>query len=189
MEHPDQRYIDALRENNVILIDEIYKKYSGKITRMVLQNNGNESNAEDVFQDVLLSIYRRAKDGNFILSCPLEGFLYLACKNTWLNELNKKSHKVTIGYSDVYSPGEDSFQMAEQFNLEQDRKSLLAQKLAELCEDCRKLLQLSWSGKPMEEVARILNITYGYARKKKSVCMAELVALVKGSPQFKMLKV
>ncbi len=61
-------------------------------------------------------------------------------------------------------------------------------KVAMLGESCRQLLHLSWSGKSMEEVAGLLNITYGYARKKKSRCMAKLVTLVKQSPEFDSLK-
>jgi hypothetical protein len=40
----------------------------------------------------------------------------------------------------------------------------------------------------MEEVAKIMNITYGYARKRKSECMAKLIMMVKQSSQYKSLK-
>ena len=51
-----------------------------------------------------------------------------------------------------------------------------------------ELLQLSWSGKSMEEVAGLLHMTYGYARKRKTECMAKLIKLVKGASQFNSLK-
>lgn len=193
MQHPDQRYIDALVNNDKVLIEELYQKHSGKIKWMVLMNNGSETDAADVFQDILLSIYKKAKNHNFALTCPIDAFLYVACKNRWLTELSKrKPGKVTISNFGVYTAGEDieedSFRIAQEFKLEEERKELLTEKLAELCEDCRKLLQLSWSGKSMGEVARVLNITYGYARKKKCECMSQLVTLVKESSRFNSLK-
>jgi DNA-directed RNA polymerase specialized sigma24 family protein len=76
MMHPDQKYIDALIHNNVTILEELYQKFSGKIKWMVLQNNGSEADAGDVFQDALLAVYRRARTGNFMLTCPFEAFFY-----------------------------------------------------------------------------------------------------------------
>src|SRR4051812_22625784 len=88
--HPDQKYIDALLNNDAILLNELYQKFSGKIKSMVLQNNGSETDATDIFQDALLSVYYTAKTKGFLLTCPLEAFLYRICKNKWMNELNKR---------------------------------------------------------------------------------------------------
>ncbi|MCX6317844.1 MAG: sigma-70 family RNA polymerase sigma factor [Bacteroidetes bacterium] len=187
--HPDQRYITALLTNDRQLIEDIYKKYSGKIRWMILQNNGDETDAADIFQESLAAIYQKAVKQDFILTCPFESFLYLVCKNKWINELNKrKTRNVTFTEDAGYSIGEDSIQQAALVLQQEERKNLLEQKLEELGEGCRKLLQLSWSGKAMDEVASLLNVTYGYVRKKKSECMAKLINLVKNAPQFNALK-
>src|SRR5688572_14596994 len=160
MQHPHQKYIDALVKNDPALLEELYQKYSGKIKLMVLQNSGSETDAADIFQEVLLWIYKKATNQNFTLTCPLDAFLYVACKNKWMSELNKrKLNRVTINDFGGYSINEDWFQVAEEFKLQQERKDLLTEKLGELREDCRELLQLSWSNKSMEDVAGILKIT------------------------------
>ena len=190
MVHPDQKYIDALVRNNTPLLEDLYRKFSGKIKRMVLQNGGTETEAADIFQDALLSIYNKARSQQFTLTCPLDSFLYLICKNRWMNELAKKKIRgVTFRDPDGYTPvNEDSFRLAEECSLLQARNGLLKEKLSELGESCRRILNLSWSGKAMDEVAAILNVTYGYARKKKSECMARLIELVRQSPHFNSLK-
>lgn len=189
MEHSDQKYIEALLNNDPVLLDELYRKYSGKIKWMVLQNRGNEADAADIFQEALLSIYHKARTQNFVLTCPLDAFLYLICKNKWLNELSKrKTHPVTIIEDDGYNLGEDSFKLAEDCTLQEERFKLLSEKVGELGDACKALLQLSWSGNSMEEVAEKLDFTYGYARKKKSECMAKLVTLIKQSSKFSALK-
>lgn len=190
MQHRDQRYIEALLNNDATLLKQLYQKHFDKIRLMVLKNSGSEQEASDLFQDALLSIYRKARTGGFVLTCPLEAFLYVICKNKWMSELNKrKVQKVTIadprGYNDI---GDDGLHLIEDFQLHQSRHSLLTEMLEKLDEGCKQLLRLSWSGKSMNEVAEILEISYGYARKKKSECMARLIALVRESPQFNSLK-
>ena len=192
MPHPDQKYIKALLDNDTALLEEIYAKFSGKIKYMVLQNNGTETDAADIFQEALLSVYKRAKAGDFTLTCPFEAFLYRICKNKWLNKLkNVWTRNVTMIDSEGYyseNVNEDSFNAAADHQLLQDRSDLFIEKFNELGESCKKLLHLSWSCKSMEEVAETLDVTYGYARKKKCECMAKLSALVRNSPQFNLLK-
>jgi RNA polymerase sigma factor (sigma-70 family) len=190
MPHADQKYIDALVINDSLVLKELYQKFSGKIKGMVLKNNGSETDAADIFQEALLYIYHKAKDENFTLTCPLDAFLYLVCKNKWLNILKKRQHAgVTIVDEEGFHYlSDDGYQLADECRLQQERRDLLQEKLAQLGEGCRELLQLSWSGKSMEEVAGILKVSYGYARKKKCECMARLVSLVKQSSQFNSLK-
>jgi len=190
MVHTDQKYIAALITNDQALLEEIYSKYAGKITWMVLQNNGNEDDAADILQEALLAIYHKAKQGTFQLTCPFEAFLYLICKKKWLNVLSKRKSqgKVTLTEDSRSIPREDSFILAEESLLHEQRYQLIIEKLGELGESCQELLKLSWSGKSMEEVAVLLDFTYGYARKKKSECMAKLVGLVQKSAEYRTLK-
>jgi hypothetical protein len=39
MEHPDQKHIKALLQNDAAIIEEVYKKFFGKIRRMILQKS------------------------------------------------------------------------------------------------------------------------------------------------------
>ncbi len=190
MQHPDQKYVEALLNNDPVVLEELYERFSGKIKWMILQNSGTETDAVDIFQDALMSIYNKAKTGDFELTCPMEAFLYLICKNKWLNVLNKrKTQKVTNTDTEGFNYiGEDSFRLAEDCVMHQERSALLAEKLSEMGESCRNLLKLSWSGLSMDEVAKKLKVSYAYARKKKSECMAKLITLVKQSPKFNSLK-
>ena len=189
MQHSDQKYIDALIRHDRALLDEIYNKFFVKIKWMVINHQGTEAEASDLFQDALLSIYQNAASGNFILTCPFDAFIYLICKKRWISELRKKPFRnVAIYDNEEILLSEDSFALAEVTINEHARLKLISEKFTELGESCQKLLDLSWGGKPMEEIAGLIGVTYGYARKKKSECMAKLVALVKSSSQFAHLK-
>lgn len=187
--HPDNKYIEAMLQNDAILLDEMYTKYSGKIKYMVMQNNGTEADAADVFQEAIVDIYKKAKAG-FTLSCPMDAFLYLVCRNRWLNQLTRKKYNnVTFaddgGYSNLV--GEDSFADAEQILISQNRKNLIENKLEELGESCRQLLRYNWGGRKLEEIAELMKTSYAYIRKKKGDCMGKLIELIKSSPDYTLL--
>src|SRR6186997_1359400 len=112
MPTPDQKYINALLTNDAGLLDELYKKFSGKIRWMVLQNSGTDTDAADIFQDALLAIYYKAKTGNLVLTCPFEGFLYAVSKNKWMKELSKRRKMEVTNVDDKeYIVGEDCFKL------------------------------------------------------------------------------
>jgi RNA polymerase sigma factor (sigma-70 family) len=185
--HPDNRYIDGLKHNISAIITEIYANHAAKIERMVLTNNGNEADAADVFQEALTDLYRKAHAG-FVLTCPLDAFLYLICKNKWINLLNKRKRSpVTFTDTVGYSAGEDVFKNAEQMALQEERQQMVVEQLAKLGDSCRQLIEHCQKGIPLEEVAGLMGTTYGYIRKKKSECMAKLIGMVKNSPAYKLL--
>jgi DNA-directed RNA polymerase specialized sigma24 family protein len=102
--HADTKYITALLTNNTELLAELYQKYSGKIQAMVEKNNGTQTDAADIFQEALVAVFQKAKSGTFTLTCPLEAYLYLICKNRWINELAKRSSKpVTFTDTEGYN--------------------------------------------------------------------------------------
>ena len=187
--HADHKYIVALQNNDSVLIEEIYSRYAKRITQMVLKNSGNETDAADLFQNVLIELHRKAIKQQFILTSPFDAFLYMVCRNRWLNELEKRKVKrVTLTGDDGFNLSEDVYENYETLKVHEKRKNLVEEKLTELGEGCRDLLSLSWSGKPLQEVAATLNFTYAYVRKRKTECMGKLISLVKDAPGFSALK-
>jgi RNA polymerase sigma factor (sigma-70 family) len=185
--HPDNQYIEGLKHNVSALINEIYANHAAKIERMVLANSGTEADAADVFQEALTDLYRKAHSG-FVLTCPLDAFLYLICKNKWINLLNKgKRSPVTFTDTLGYSAGEDVFKNAEQLALQDEKQQLVEEQLAKLGDSCRQLIEHWQKGIPLEKVASLMGTTYGYIRKKKSECMGKLIEMVKNSPAYKLL--
>jgi RNA polymerase sigma factor (sigma-70 family) len=186
--HADQRFIQALLDNDTVLIKEIYSRYAGKVEGMVVKNNGSTADAADIFQEALVDIYKKAATGSFVLTCPFEALLIIICKNKWISALEKnKRSGVTFQDPEGYSFGTDAFHETEIIRQYNKRRNLLEEKFAELGSGCKELLQHAWAGQAMEEVAKTLNVSYGYVRKKKSECMGKLTELVKSTPDYKQL--
>jgi len=90
-----------------------------------------------------------------------------------------------MGYS---ISGEDDLALAEECKRQEGRRELLAEKMKELGDGCRELLQQNWRGARLDEVAANLKISYAYARKKKTECMTKLILLMRQSPLYDQLK-
>lgn len=177
--HEDQRYVTALLNNNVALVNEIYKKCAGKVKSFVMFNNGDADDAADIFQEALVDIYNQAKYKDLQLTCPFEPFLLLICKRKWLNELKKRAiSPVTKGEDNLLHVSEDTFEQAEALAKQQEQNDLFLKAFEKLGERCKEIIKWSMTGEAQEKVAETLGVTYGYLRKKKSECMASLVKLI-----------
>jgi RNA polymerase sigma factor (sigma-70 family) len=184
--HADQRYIDAIRENDSKLIREIYKKFSGKVVSYIQKNNGDVDEGRDIIQETLITIYQQANDNKLQLTCPFDAYFFLLCKRKWLNKLKEKKG-VTIG-EEILSIHDDSVQSVLETEIFESKRNLFELKFAELGDKCQELLRLSFKLSSMEEVAAKLNVTYAYVRKKKSLCMGTLTELIQQSSAYKALK-
>lgn len=186
--HIDQHYISGLAENRQEVITAIYRKFFPRIKRYILKNTGKEADAADIFQEAMVAIFQRARKGNFVLSCPFEAYLLTICRNLWLNELkHRKRQEVTNQEANVYKD-KSAQQLGGETLLDQERDRFFWQKFELLGRSCKDILKLSWSGIGMQQVAEQLEISYQYARKKKSECIGRLMELIKNDPAFAKLK-
>lgn len=184
--HADQKYINALLNNDSQLLKELYRKYSSKVISYIQNNNGTLEEAKDVIQETLIVIYQQARQNSLILTCPFDAYFFLLCKRRWLNKL-KSAKGVTTDLENL-SIQDESLEAALHSEQFERKNKLFEMKFNELGEKCKELLQLSFHLPSMEDVAEKLGVTYGYARKKKSLCMGQLTELIQQSPEYKQIK-
>lgn len=186
--HQDQFYIEGLLQNDSGIIQLIYKKFAPKVKHYIRTNSGDDDAARDIIQEVLIVIYSQAKTKGLRLTCPFEAYFFLLCKRKWLNELKKSSNNtVTIEDGRGYK-GEALDEMTLQTEAFDERQSLFDEMFNKLGEKCQEVLKLSFVAKTMEEVAEKLNVTYGYVRKKKSLCTGQLTQMIQESDRFRSIK-
>lgn len=186
--HEDQYYIEGLKNNDSKIITTIYKKFVPKVVQHIKMNSGDEDSAQDVIQEVLITIYKQAKENNLELTCPFDAYFFLLCKRRWLNELKKSSHKEVTLQDDNVSKDESLQEMLFQTEIFTEKQALFEEMFQKLGEKCQEVLKLSFVTKTMEEVAAKLKVTYAYVRKKKSLCTGQLTKLIQESVHYQSLK-
>ena len=182
--HEDQKYIDGLLKNNSFIIQAIYDKFVPKVVNYIKQNSGSRDQAQDVVQDTLVTIYNQASEKGLKLTCPFDAYFFLLCKRKWLNVLKKTSNKEVTINEEVLSKGDEAQELAFETAVFGEKQALFAEMFEKLGNACQDLLKATFKIKSMEEVAASLNVTYAYARKKKSLCIGKLTELVRESPKF-----
>ena len=151
-------------------------------------NSGSADEAQDVIQEVLITIYNQAKTKGLELTCPFDAYFFLLCKRKWLNELKKSYNKeVTIKDENV-SIDKDVEKLTIETEEQDEKQSLFDEMFQKLGEKCQEVLKLSFVTKTMEEVASKMNVTYAYVRKKKSICTGQLTELIQQSNRYQSLK-
>ena len=188
--HSDQKYVQALLDNDNLLLAEIYSQNSARVAAWIRQNSGNSDDAADMMQEALIAISKQARrPTGLVLTCPFSSYLLMVVRGKWLNELKRRKRaSVTISEADGLEDKVVAMHLASE-TLESDaRQNLFKTFFAKLPDGCQKLIQLSWTGISMQEVAESLNVSYAYARKRKSECIAKLMESIQGSEEFKILK-
>lgn len=185
--HEDQKYIDGLLKNNSFIIQAIYDKFVPKVINYIKQNSGDSEKAQDVIQDILITIYNQASEKKLQLTCPFDAYFFLLCKRKWLNELKKSSNKEVTINEEVLSKGDEAQELAFETSVFGEKQALFTEMFQKLGTACKDLLTTTFKIKSMEEVAKSLGVTYAYARKKKSLCIGKLTELVQESPKFNQL--
>jgi RNA polymerase sigma factor (sigma-70 family) len=186
--HPDQIYIDGLANNDSAIIQSIYKKFVPKVVSYIRNNSGDNDQAQDVVQEVLIVLFNQAKTKKLQLTCPFDAYFFLLCKRKWLNEIKKSSNKGVTLDEEKTSNNELTEEMVLETEVFDEKQQLFDTMFQKLGDKCQELLKLSFAIKSMEEVAEKLNVTYGYVRKKKSLCVGQLTQWIQETNRFKSLK-
>ena len=187
--HSDQLYIEGLANNDSAIIQSIYKKFVPKVVSFIRNNSGDEDQAQDVIQEVMILLFNQAKANKLQLTCPFDAYFFLLCKRKWLNELKKVSNKGVTIDDDVTSTKEPTEELLAQTEVFEEKQQLFDLMFQKLGDKCQEVLKLSFTLKSMEEVAEKLQVTYGYARKKKSLCTGQLTQWIQEHSLFKSLKI
>ncbi len=179
--------LKGLKSNDNEVLNFIYRKYFPEIRFFVIKNSGSDEDAQDVFQEAIIIIYKKLRDGVLDLTCSFKTYLYSVCRIVWLKQLEKRKIKKD-GFSDnqVFVDLQEGVdEMAE----EQERYKLYQKHFQTLHVDCQTILNLFLEKVPLKEIASRMNInSEKYLKKRKFQCKEILVKRIQNDPNFKKLK-
>lgn len=179
-------YLTALLNNDSKVITEIYATIFPKVKKFVLQNKGQQVDAEDIFQKALLQMAVRYRREPFEIKSSFEAYLFTACKNLWRRELNKTKTRVTEDGVVELKSEEGDLALA---TLEQERWELFTEKLELISENCRKVLQLFFAKVSYSEIVKRLGYnSETVARQRVFKCKTKLMQTITSDKRYNSLK-
>jgi RNA polymerase sigma factor (sigma-70 family) len=183
----DEQILKGILRHDNLILQYIYKQYYYKINYFIKKNSGNEDDANDIFQEAIIIIYRKLKENDLIFeTSSFQGYLFSVCRFLWLKQLQKRKierEKLT----DTIAYQEDLYDENLVLLVEKNERYGLYQKhFNELSTDCQKLLQLFFEKVPLKEIASIMGYKgEKYAKKRKYKCKELLISRIKQDAEFK----
>ena len=175
--------IEGILNQDKDILKKIYLFYFPVIKRLVLDNRGCEQDAKDVFQEGIIIIYRKIKEGDLVLKASFKSYIYSVCRFIWIkqytrNKENAEKLEIFMEYNDIPEIETDEYLKHEQYKLYQKHFKRLEK-------DCQLLLQLFLKKVPLKEIAEKLNIkSEQYIKRKKYKCKEQLVRYIKSDPNY-----
>ncbi len=187
--YSDAELIEAIKSSHKTDLDKaikyLYRAYFEVLKIYTCQNSGNEEDAQDVFQEVLVAFIDLAQKDKFRGESSIKTFLYTINRNIWLNELKKrgKAEKRNV----IFENEKDSSLLdISHFIVQNETRKQILNIVDELGEICKKiLLAVYYENLSMKEI--LVNVEYETEqalRNKKSKCLKQLEQLLTANPMM-----
>lgn len=152
---------------------------------MVFEKGGGSTDGEDVYSEGILTLIEVVDRPKFTLTCQLSTLLYAICKRKWKEVMNKQKAAKN------YNVRHNEETIVEDFSEDMDYviySDIFWECFQKLEKACRQILKAYFKEIPSREIADLLDCTYGYLRKKKSMCHASLMKIVHMHPEYEKIK-
>ncbi len=83
----EKELLKGLANNNKDAIEAIYRDNYNLIQNLIINNNGTEDDARDIFQEALIVLYEKSKTDTFELNCQIRTYIYSVSRRLWLKKL------------------------------------------------------------------------------------------------------
>jgi RNA polymerase sigma factor (sigma-70 family) len=183
--YSDEAIIEGLRLRKENIIKFVYREFFTMTRHLIINNSGTDQDAEDVFQDALVIVYKRIIIDELSLNSSLKTFFYSVCRNIWLQRLSKlkEQNHVFVDFESITAIPEPSIEEIQ--NIENAKHKLYQTHFLNLSEDCQKVLQLFLKKISLREIASIMGYkTENYAKVRKYNCKEELKTRILNDPNY-----
>ncbi len=198
--YSDKAILNGIRNRKDSILGYLYKEYYPQIFRIVVKHGGDEHDARDLFQEALIIIFNRLKNEDLVITTSFHNYFIVLCRFIWFRQNNIKSDYDTARLPDESPvPGEpDDYVVREGFGqtdkiyeeyLNNQSEKIFQRHYRKLPGDCKRVLKMFFKKRSFREVAGIMNYSgEDYARRKKYLCMQQLMKMINEDPEYIELK-
>jgi RNA polymerase sigma factor (sigma-70 family) len=185
---PDAEVLENIRQSRQLdeTIRALYRDHYTRLSRYILANKGTVEDAEDIFQETVVSFLELVQKDRFRGEASIGTFLYAMNRHAWLNELKRKGR--ALAREEKYERSTEKVQKDSlAFISQREEKQKLNEIIASLGDSCKKILLLYYYEQlPMKEI--VLATAYEneqVVRNKKYKCLKQLEEMLNADPSLK----
>lgn len=184
----DQELVANLKSGEQMeqTIKAIYRNYFEGLCWYIMNNSGSRQDAEDIFQEVVVSFIELVQKNKFRGDSTVKTFLFSLNRNTWLNELKRRGR--ALAREEKFEKAQDRTELDASHQIaDREGKEEVARLVAELGETCRKILVLFYyENLTMKEILEATQYeNEQVVRNKKYKCLKQLEQMINEKPQLK----
>ena len=181
----DSELVEAISEKDMLeqAILQLYQDHAEITRSFIMGKGGTEQDADDIFQETVVSFIDTVQKGKFRQESGIRTFLISISKHLWYNEIRRRQR---AGNREKLFETDRDQEDAGVNDIIQDRelKKQLNQLLQDLGESCRKILELFYyENLSMKEIVSHLHYeNEQVVRNKKYKCLQQLTDKMKQNP-------
>lgn len=130
----DSEVVLGILNNSEEALNRLYTGYFPMVLQFILNNNGDEDDAKDVYQESIIILYNKIRGGDFELTSKLKTYIYSVSRRIWLKKLAQHSKKTNniSEFEDVIAVEVD-VELHEEKEIQFDKMDSALQHLGEPC--------------------------------------------------------
>jgi RNA polymerase sigma factor (sigma-70 family) len=181
----DSDLIEAIREKDLLeqAILQLYQDHSEITRSFIMGKGGTKQDADDIFQETIVSFIDSVQKGKFRQESGIRTFLISISKNIWYNEIRRRQRADNREKNFEMDRHQEEGPVTELIN-DREMKQQLNKMLQELGESCRKILELFYyENLSMKEIVSQMHYeNEQVVRNKKYKCLQQLTEKMKQNP-------
>jgi len=176
--HNRQVFADSLKSGKEMILKSLYLRYRGTVEHYVLRNSGSTDDANDVYQEAFIAVWRNVQLDRFVPANESEFGAYLirVAKNKWIDELRRNKSKASVSLNDEYDVSARLSTTADEADMYIDT---VKNQYRYLGKRCRELLgRFYFRKESLRKIAEVFGWTETSAKNNKYRCLKQLREMV-----------
>ena len=181
----DSELVEAIKVKDLLepAISQLYQDHADISRSFIMGKGGTEQDADDIFQETVVSFIDTVQKGKFRQESGIRTFLISISKNLWYNEIRRRQR---AGNREKLFETDRDQEEAGVGEIIRDRelKQQLNEMLQGLGESCRKILELFYyENLSMKDIVTHMHYeNEQVVRNKKYKCLQQLTDKMKQNP-------
>jgi RNA polymerase sigma factor (sigma-70 family) len=172
---------------NISFDPKVYESVFGYIFKYIRANSGNETDAEDIFQEGIIVYWENVQKENFKLTTTPEKYIFSVCRNLWQQELfRRKKYNEPKFFIEVFH--NLTISDVEESHKKEKLLGIIEKNINKLPPRGKELYRLKLKGFSLKKIALMMGLkNFRMAKAKTYQSKLRLIELIKGDPEYKEL--
>lgn len=185
----DVELVERLRSGERVdeMIRILYREHYESLSWYILNNSGTRQDAEDIFQEVIVTFINLVDKNRFRGESSIRTFLFSLNRHIWLNEIKRRGRASAREEKFEKKRDQEVMDVSHHIMDREGREEVL-RLVEQLGESCRKILLLFYyENQSMKEILELMHYeNEQVVRNKKYKCLKQLEKMILEKPALKL---